>query len=163
MTTHADNAETFPELYYAINDATGFANGDQFRDAEQARYYMSPEVQRDLWGDQAAGPDQLAEWADAIIDNGWHMVDEVATNDIYEELKQAGCTIEHHESDLYIQVDETSKNILKKHPEIDKTRFTGTDGKAWFELAFMYTPWWNDRIPDGKPLNPRERETGDTR
>jgi hypothetical protein len=73
MSNTHDNAEMTSELFDRINDATAFANGDQFRDAEQVRYYMSPEVQRDLWGDQAADPDQLADWADAIIDNGWHM------------------------------------------------------------------------------------------
>jgi hypothetical protein len=65
--------------------------------------------------------------------------------DIYDELKQAGCTIDNHESDLYVQVDQTSKSILGNHPEIHKTRFSGTDGNDWFDLPFRYTPYWNDR------------------
>lgn len=65
--------------------------------------------------------------------------------DIYEELKEAGCTIDHHESDLYVLDDATSFGILAHHPEIHKAQFRGSDGNDWFELPFMYTPWWADQ------------------
>lgn len=57
-----------------INDATGFANGDRFDDAEQVRAYFTAEAQRDMVGhDALTEPDVLEAYADAVVEHGWHM------------------------------------------------------------------------------------------
>lgn len=57
-----------------INGATGYANGDMFATAEEVRAYFTAEAQRDMFGaDAVTDPDLLAEWAETVIANGWHM------------------------------------------------------------------------------------------
>lgn len=35
--------------------------------------------------------------------------------DLYQELKEAGCEMDNHESDLYVKATMTSFEIIKKH------------------------------------------------
>lgn len=57
-----------------INGATGYANGDLFDTAEQVRAYFTPEAQREMFGaDAETDADKLAEWAERVIANRWHM------------------------------------------------------------------------------------------
>ena len=58
-----------------INDATGFANGEQFVSAEQVRAYFTVEAQREMFGAEAASEhsqDTLDEWAELVIATRWH-------------------------------------------------------------------------------------------
>jgi len=57
-----------------INDATGFANGDEFGSDEDVREYFFPHAQREMFGDQAEqDANLLREWAEKVIRNRWHM------------------------------------------------------------------------------------------
>lgn len=52
--------------------------------------------------------------------------------------------IEHHESDLYLKVDDVSRVIVKA---IDNTALLSTftswiDNSVWYELPFCYMPFW---------------------
>jgi len=66
---------------------------------------------------------------------------------IYLELKKAGCVIEHHESDLYTPHTPESCKVIREaraagvyltHLDV----FTGSDGDLWFDIPFMYDPFW---------------------
>ena len=63
-------------------------------------------------------------------------------SNIYDELNDAGCTLDNHESDLYVLRDATSEGILSHHPDVHKAPFRGTDGREWWEIPFAHTPWW---------------------
>lgn len=52
--------------------------------------------------------------------------------------------IDHHESDLYLQVDEVSRVIVNA---LDNRALLSTftcwyDGTKWYELPFCYAPFW---------------------
>jgi hypothetical protein len=64
---------------------------------------------------------------------------------LYDELKQAGCEMDHHESDLYVLATAKAHMIIHRWP-IGYTRFVGTDGRYWLDLPFMYSPWWEARV-----------------
>lgn len=70
-TTKQQQAEQ--ELRDRISEATGFDLGDEFALEQQVREYMSIETQRDLYGDNAADAETLEQWANAILENEWHM------------------------------------------------------------------------------------------
>ncbi len=58
----------------AINSATGYANGDTFANADQVRQYFTVASQIDMFGrDAVQDQDTLSEWAEIVIQNGWHM------------------------------------------------------------------------------------------
>jgi len=70
---------------------------------------------------------------------------------IYEQLKEAGVEIDHHESDLYCPVNDVSTAIIenwKKERRLSAcvSRFINrNDGKAWYDLAFAYLPFWEKK------------------
>lgn len=59
-----------------INTFTGFAEGEPFTSEQQVRDYFTPENMRRLFGADPNYPMparlQLIEWADAVINTGWH-------------------------------------------------------------------------------------------
>lgn len=52
--------------------------------------------------------------------------------------------IEHHETDLYLQVDDVSRVIVGAiRPDAMLTTFTSwIDHTIWYELPFCYIPGW---------------------
>jgi hypothetical protein len=59
-----------------INDATGFANGDQFTSEAQVREYFTVENMRLMFsGECPQTQDDLDAMADAVVENRWHMVE----------------------------------------------------------------------------------------
>jgi hypothetical protein len=57
-----------------INDYTGFAKGDKFKNADEVRAYFSLQAQREMFGDDAfENAETLRQWAELVIENGWHM------------------------------------------------------------------------------------------
>lgn len=52
--------------------------------------------------------------------------------------------IDHHESDLYLKIDDVSRVIVRA---LDNTALLSTftcwyDGTKWYELPFCYDPFW---------------------
>ena len=66
---------------------------------------------------------------------------------IYQVVKAAGIEIDHHESDLYIPVNEFSMNIVREYKFKDNvTRFRSRiDGAMWYDIPFAYEPFWELR------------------
>ena len=70
---------------------------------------------------------------------------------LYRELYDAGCKLDHHESDLYVLSTPESCAIIAKHEKahgvhLAKQWFrSDQDGKLWIDLAFMFEPFWERR------------------
>jgi len=65
---------------------------------------------------------------------------------LYKELVEAGIDINSHESDLYCPVTPESTEILARYPEVGWTTFTHQrTGTRWYDVPFMYDPWWRER------------------
>lgn len=57
-----------------INDATGFANGSKFLDADEVRNYLTVANLSEMFmGDSKAAQAELDEMAATVIANGWYM------------------------------------------------------------------------------------------
>jgi len=56
---------------------------------------------------------------------------------VYEELKAAGCKMDSHESDLYVEFTEEVAKILPKY-DITYTYI----GNGWIEIPFAFDPFW---------------------
>lgn len=57
-----------------INDATGFANGNRFLNADEVRAYFTVEAQQRMFpGDEIDSQEVLDAMAFEVIENHWHM------------------------------------------------------------------------------------------
>ena len=65
--------------------------------------------------------------------------------DIHQELVLAGCTIDSHESDLYVLATPTAI-ALTANSKNRKFFVSDADGKRWIEIPFGFTPWWDKKI-----------------
>jgi len=70
---------------------------------------------------------------------------------LYHELKEAGCEIDNHESDLYVKDTDKSRKIITKHGlKFDGWTVQGfrsqIDGERWFDIPFAFTPYWDKRL-----------------
>lgn len=63
---------------------------------------------------------------------------------IYEEMKAAGVEIGHHESDLYVPVNDITRKIVREYKyRANVTIFTcQIDKKPWYDIPFAYLPFW---------------------
>jgi hypothetical protein len=73
---------------------------------------------------------------------------------IYKALKEAGCEMDSHESDLYVKDTAVAREVLSKHDirfnEAEGGRSWGRfvsqiDGAFWIDIPFAYEPWWDRR------------------
>ena len=71
---------------------------------------------------------------------------------LYDELKEAGCTIDNHESDLYVQVDDVSRSLVRAaigREEIGQSTVSmfrsAINGTLHYDVAFAYAPFWRKR------------------
>lgn len=57
--------------------------------------------------------------------------------------------IDHHESDLYLMIDDVSRVIVGA---LDNTALLSVfrsqiePRELWYELPFCFTPWWSERL-----------------
>lgn len=75
--------------------------------------------------------------------------------DLYQELKEAGCEMANHESDLYVKATMTSFEIIKKYgiklDGIQASKFCHqVTGQRWFDIPFAFTPWWDKRLKSNR-------------
>jgi hypothetical protein len=69
---------------------------------------------------------------------------------VYEALVSAGCKIDSHESDLYVEATPIAEKIIAEHigsGEIHgATHFrSAVDGKLWADIPFAFEPFWKAR------------------
>lgn len=66
---------------------------------------------------------------------------------IYQILKQAKVPLDSHESDLYAQCSDKSKELLKNYEFLDSVKVfrSQVDKKLWYEIPFAYDPFWEKK------------------
>jgi len=70
---------------------------------------------------------------------------------LYDKLKDAGQTLDHHESDLYVKWTPEAEAIIKAHGGTEAANarpFTyqrNGKGERWIDVPFAYIPWWDKR------------------
>ncbi len=77
--------------------------------------------------------------------------DRMKLHEVYEALVAALPPeyIDHHESDLYVKATPVSTKIIHKAHipygmvETFEDQITHT---TWYDIAFAYVPWWEERI-----------------
>lgn len=85
---------------------------------------------------------------------GGHQTNEAtSTSSLYDKLKAAGQTLDHHESDLYVKRTPEADAIIAQHggTEAASARpFKDDTGAEWIDIPFAYAPFW------GKPHTVKE-------
>ena len=72
------------------------------------------------------------------------------TASIFQRLQASGCTMDNHESDLYVKLDGIARGILQTwcaesgHNHYKQFR-SEVDGAMWAELPFRFDPYWENR------------------
>jgi hypothetical protein len=63
---------------------------------------------------------------------------------IWEEIVESGVEFDHHYSDLYIPVNDTTTEILNRHGGTKRYGiFKSRDGSLWYDVPFAYLPFWD--------------------
>ncbi len=64
---------------------------------------------------------------------------------IFDEIKAGGIEFDHHFSDLYIPVNDTTKELVKKYFGSAKipTFISTFDKSLWYDIPFAYSPFWD--------------------
>jgi hypothetical protein len=58
---------------------------------------------------------------------------------LYTALRDAGCKLDNHESDLYVEATADARRILREHGRTAYTFVNQQDGKLWLDV-----PWWRN-------------------
>ena len=70
---------------------------------------------------------------------------------LYTELKDAGCTLDNHYSDLYVLFEPKATAIIQQHRTLThrtvmlSTFVSNLDGKLWYDIPFAFDPYWEAR------------------
>jgi hypothetical protein len=69
---------------------------------------------------------------------------------LYQELVNAGCEIDNHESDLHVKECDKAMSIIFNHffsagstMKIPSKFVSNIDGSTWWDIPFAYDPFWN--------------------
>lgn len=65
------------------------------------------------------------------------------TKSLYELCVEAGLTIDHHESDLYIKDCTAARVLLSTHGQHFEIFLSEVDGVVWLDVLFAYQPYWD--------------------
>jgi len=69
----------------------------------------------------------------------------MTSGELYEAAKAKGVEIDHHKSDLYIPVNDTTRALVKEYDCTGNvtTFVSNVDGKFWYNIPFAYQPFWD--------------------
>jgi hypothetical protein len=82
---------------------------------------------------------------------------EIKMSDIFKEVKELGIKFDSHYSDLYIPVNDQTRELVKKYlsspidgkPNHCVSTFYSNlpeeKGQLWYDLAFQYLPYWEEK------------------
>ena len=74
---------------------------------------------------------------------------------IYEEMINAGVQIDHHESDLYVPVNDVTTAIIARYDykdNVTKFRSSIEPHDMWYDIPFAYQPYWDKKRADRTKL-----------
>jgi hypothetical protein len=68
--------------------------------------------------------------------------------DIYGKVIELGIEHYHHESDLYIPVNDQTKKLIGdyEYTMLITTFKDRVSGKLCYDIPCAYTPWWEERV-----------------
>jgi hypothetical protein len=71
---------------------------------------------------------------------------------IWDEVKRLGIQFDSHETDLYIPVNEQTKELVHrwKFSGNARTFVSQIDHKLWYDLPFAYVPAWESKGVRGR-------------
>jgi len=65
---------------------------------------------------------------------------------LYQDVLASGGYIANHKSDLYIEVNDANRELLKKHNITTATTFRNqVTGKLCYDVPFMFDPFWESK------------------
>ena len=65
---------------------------------------------------------------------------------LYAECVRLGVPVQSHYSDLYIPVNDLTREILKRHPYCRPSGFINqVEGGLWYDCPFQFTPYWESK------------------
>ncbi len=79
---------------------------------------------------------------------------------LYSRLKDAGCDLDRHESDLYVKDTPEARAIIEAY-EADggitnkESLISQVDGKRWIDLPFAFQPYWDAKARPSGSGGPR--------
>lgn len=93
---------------------------------------------------------------------------------LMEKLAEAGYAREdffHHNSDLYVYATETTQRVLNdwfKEQNLDRNAFVKTfkdqiTGRTMYDVAFQYTPYWEERCEAAPDLAKSSKASFDSK
>lgn len=69
---------------------------------------------------------------------------------LYDLLKDAGCELDSHQSDLYVLATPKAREIVAAYEAeghiTNRSPFRSTDGRLWLELPFHNKPYWEAKL-----------------
>ena len=68
---------------------------------------------------------------------------ETKNETVYDALKNAGCKLDNHESDLYVEDTATAREIIARFDLKANPFRSQIDQAMWLELPFMHQPFWD--------------------
>lgn len=66
---------------------------------------------------------------------------------LYNQIVALGIEHSNHESDLYIPVNDQTRELIKGYEfKSNVTMFKSSiDGKPWYDVPFAYLPYWESK------------------
>jgi len=72
---------------------------------------------------------------------------------IYARMIEAGVETANHQSDLYVPVNDTTRQIIKEYNESVEPGYevkpevfvSKIDHTLWFDIPFMFDPYWESK------------------
>ena len=68
---------------------------------------------------------------------------------LYDKAEEYGCTLDSHESDLYLLATPLAYQLVRESGRSWSTFVSQVDGKVWIDVPFAYLPWWRARQAEG--------------
>jgi len=72
---------------------------------------------------------------------------------LYQQLLDAGVSVDHHESDLYCAVTDASTKLIQEYYSVPERKsykratvfVDAITGKPWYSVPFAYDPFWDKK------------------
>lgn len=87
---------------------------------------------------------------------------------LYQAMVEAGCELDHHESDLYVKDTPAAVQILRdwrtsKGSQLYMSRFISrVDATLWIEIPFAYDPWWEAAVRASRRLGSTQAQRAES-
>ena len=68
------------------------------------------------------------------------------SRELYEKLVALSVEVDSHESDMYVPATEETSSLIEQYEFYNDVKiFESKDGSKWFDLPFVYLPFWQSK------------------